>query len=100
MGYSRTPPAAGEGGVPPTVTCEATGPFLDLKRTFDGPGHELAEYTAKIYLKVADDITDQIVDYRSLLISLGEIAAPIRLRKADETAWIASGIILGTLQSL
>ena len=48
MGYSRTLPTDGGGGVsPPLAIYQTTGLNLDPKAVFDSSGLELSEYVAK-----------------------------------------------------
>ena len=48
----------------PTLLCQTTGPILDLKTTFDSPGHELSKHVVKYNLKIADDVTGQVKGQR------------------------------------
>ena len=75
MGHIRTLPADG-GGHPSAIFHRL---ILDPKTAFDSPGPQLPEYTAKFYLKVADDATGQIkgqIFLTSPLTSLVKAAKP------------------------
>ena len=58
MGYLRTLPANGGGGVSaPHSTCQTAGPILDPKTLLDSFWLVLSEYIAKLHLHVIDDVT-------------------------------------------
>ena len=76
LGYSRTLPVDGGGGVsaPHPVICQTNEPILDPKSAFDIPGLEPYEYVVNFYLNVSDDVICRVKGHFFLIAVIARFA--------------------------